>query len=113
LHTELFTFDESMLDPPLAHALATGDGAALRVLFEEVTQGVFVAKVLSGRFCAQMVEELEAMEAEDVPMRRPNSMNRYGAVLNDFGFHDMLDGMLPTVCAPPPRPNDPRASISW
>lgn len=31
---------------------------------------------------------------------RPNTMNRYGAVLDDFGFENMLDNMMDSYIRP-------------
>ena len=40
------------------------------------------------------MEELRQYEASGLPVRRPNSMNRYGLILEDLGFSDLVDDLV-------------------
>ena len=37
-------------------------------------------------FCDLLLEELDYLNNSGIPMRRPNGMNRYGAILGRFSF---------------------------
>lgn len=51
--------------------------------------------------CSKMMEELDWYEREakrlKLPMRRPNSMNNYGLVLNDIGFNAFMEVGTPRL----------------
>ena len=51
--------------------------------------------MLAKQTCQELVEEVHYFEkwCKDRQLRvnRPNSMNKYGAILDDFGFVQVLD----------------------
>ena len=57
--------------------------------------GVYTCDILSKRTCHELVEEVHNFEkwCKDHQLRvnRPNSMNKYGAILDDFGLQPVLD----------------------
>eukprot|EP00808_Paulinella_micropora_P008787 g69471.t1 len=79
----------------------------VRKHFTELCPGVYAGKFLSQEYCADLMEELAHYTAEaskpgaTLPIRRPNSMNSYGLVLNDLGFRApvfyLLDNYLQAV----------------
>merc|ERR1711908_125546 len=61
----------------------------------ELCPGVFcIPSLLPPEVCAALVEELESFESwaaeNQYEIARPNSMNRYGAVLNEVGFGEAM-----------------------
>ena len=43
------------------------------------------------RFCEMLLEELRHYEDSGIPLRRPNGMNRFGAILDQLGLEASLD----------------------
>ena len=96
LHPELFDLEasaESFIDPrllkagsALERAAAVGgvvDESELRSLFTPAAKGVWRFPLFTPLFCEKMLAELRHAEASGVPLRRPNGMNRFGAILED------------------------------
>jgi len=77
-----------------------GGAAALRdsgLVREEgaAGSGVFSFPLLTEGACTALVAELRAFEAaDDLPKKRPNSMNRHGQVVNDAGMAPLVCGLL-------------------
>ena len=96
LHPELFQRPQpSWFAPSFAAAFAHGPptAAAVRALVEEVSPGVFAFDFLSPSFCERLLCELEHYESSGLPVVRPNSMNRYGVVLNSIGMEKTIDAL--------------------
>lgn len=91
LHPELYHFDSlfitQYLSPEfviLGEQLRGGhtNETALRTFFEEVIPGVWLSpRLFSPLFSEHLVEELTHLEETNIPIRRPNGMNRHGAIL--------------------------------
>jgi len=101
-HPGLFRFDAAFEERYLGGALRSaaaaarvGDGEkALHKLFSEVaagSPGVWASdELFTEAFTKDMQEELAYIRELGVPLRRPNGMNRYGAILDDVGFESMF-----------------------
>lgn len=83
-------------------AIAAGDPAALRAEAHEVIPGVLTFPLLSQSFCEALLRELDRLQASGIPMRRPNGMNRHGAIVSDLGFSTLLrqlnELVMPLAC---------------
>jgi hypothetical protein len=79
-------------------AIKDGSEAALRHILIAHSPGVFTFNMLKPAFCSMMLEEVEHFEkwAQDakVKVMRPNTMNNYGAVLDDIGMENMLNELM-------------------
>ena len=57
--------------------------------------GVYTCDILSKETCQELVEEVQHFEKwckeHQLKVNRPNSMNNYGAILDDFGFKSVLN----------------------
>ncbi|CAE7384630.1 OGFOD2 [Symbiodinium natans] len=53
---------------------------------EEISKNVYAFPALTPDFCRLFLEELDAFYASGLKSSRPNSMNRYGAVLEEVGL---------------------------
>jgi len=97
LYPELYDLKASaseFIDPRLLSAVtdleraaASGgrvDEGALRALFQPAADGVWRFPLFTPRFCELMLAELAHAEASGVPLRRPNGMNRFGAILEEL-----------------------------
>eukprot|EP00929_Paragymnodinium_shiwhaense_P002997 TRINITY_DN103363_c0_g1_i1.p1 TRINITY_DN103363_c0_g1~~TRINITY_DN103363_c0_g1_i1.p1 ORF type:complete len:282 (-),score=53.14 TRINITY_DN103363_c0_g1_i1:422-1267(-) len=92
------------LRPAVAEALASGRPEALHSVLTPVCEDscgikVFSIDLFTEAFCDALVEELEHIEASGIPVRRPNGMNRYGAIMSDLGFQEgLLEPLMKQVC---------------
>ena len=109
LHPELFVDSAAQwmrwLHPAVAQWFAAGaPEEALPALVTEEAQGVYSLALMSDAFCTMLVAELENYEAVSKrhgwEVRRPNSMNNYGCVLNDMGLESLMDTLNDAVFAP-------------
>jgi len=79
-------------DPRFVEAvIRRGTPEAIKTLCTEVTPGIYSFPMFRADFCQKFVEELDQFEASGLPVRRPNSMNNYGVILNDIGMESMFD----------------------
>lgn len=70
-------------------------GDQTKAFMEEPLSKVFTFDLLATDFCEDLVEEVQHFEQwcveHNLHVKRPNTMNRYGAILDDFGFERPLD----------------------
>merc|ERR1719210_1710537 len=71
---------------------------------DEVIEGVSTFPCFRPAFCEKLLEEIEHIEVEAqrlfIELHRPNSMNRYGMVLNEVGFQDLLNALTKKLVEP-------------
>ena len=82
-----------------------GGGGVLSVtsagsLCEEVAPGVYAFPLFSDDYCAALIAEVEHFQRSGLPVRRPNSMNNYGLIVNEIGLEPMIDRLQREVLAP-------------
>ena len=65
--------------------------AQLRSLIREDAPGVFSFAMFSEDFSAMWVQEVAHYSRSGLPIRRPNSMNNYGLIVNDIGLQPFID----------------------
>ncbi|XP_065629836.1 2-oxoglutarate and iron-dependent oxygenase domain-containing protein CP2-like [Quercus suber] len=70
----------------------------------EPSPGIYTFEMLQPRFCELLLFEVENFERwvheKKFRIMRPNTMNRYGAVLDDFGFETMLEKLMEGFICP-------------
>ncbi|KAG6541488.1 hypothetical protein Mapa_017163 [Marchantia paleacea] len=99
LHEELYSLDpDRFFDRTFLDAVKDGSEEALRKIITEHSPGVYTFNMLDPTFCSMMLDEVEhfenwASEAK-VKVMRPNTMNNYGAVLDDIGMEGMLNELM-------------------
>ncbi|KDO76833.1 hypothetical protein CISIN_1g0170101mg, partial [Citrus sinensis] len=99
LHRELFTMHApSVLVPAFVKAVRDNTEASFRSIMAEPIPGIYTFEMLQPRFCEMLLSEVENFErwVHDTRFRimRPNTMNKFGAVLDDFGLETMLDKLM-------------------
>ncbi|KAL6059557.1 Ogfod2 protein, variant 2 [Balamuthia mandrillaris] len=94
LQPSLFSFQKSFFQESFLRAIEEGSRESLLAILEEVHPGIFVFPMLSPDYCSMMLEELDNFEQSGLPLKRPNSMNNYGVILNDIGFKDAMYELL-------------------
>lgn len=92
LHPDVYEFSQSHLDPkfvqPIQNVfsmLRPADG------IKELGPEVYQVPVFNAGFCNRLVAELKHFQSRGIPFDRPNSMNRYGIVLDELlDFSDVF-----------------------
>ena len=67
-------------------------------------------RLLHVQACAMFVAEVDAYAASGLPTARPNSMNKYGLVLNEIGMEHVFDSLQERVLQNQRAANDSRPS---
>ncbi|GFS98513.1 2-oxoglutarate and iron-dependent oxygenase domain-containing protein 2 [Nephila pilipes] len=101
IETNVLNLQENFLDPSFINIV----NAAKSLDFEEIVQLLDVISeekqlygfsVFSQAFCKQLIKELDHYQESSLPKGRPNSMNKYGVLLDELGFHDHFSQVLRT-----------------
>lgn len=70
-------------------------------LMKEVSPGIYIFDFLPADFCAKILEEIAHFEKwcemKGEKVNRPNSMNAYGAIFDDFGFEPVLEQFVAQI----------------
>lgn len=89
------------LDPKIKDAIQSKSVAKLEALFQpSEKEGVHKIQLFTSEFIDLFLEELAYQEESNIPMRRPNGMNRYGCLLSQLGFGDMVKELSDRVLRP-------------
>jgi hypothetical protein len=67
---------------------------------EEISPGIFAFDLFCPEFCDLLVAEVDNYEATVLPRRRPNSMNKYGLILNEIGMEPLMNDLLTKYVGP-------------
>ncbi|GAX61988.1 permease of the major facilitator superfamily [Candidatus Scalindua japonica] len=104
LYTHLYTLNTDIFVPSFLQAIELNTREALQQILHEEYPGIYSFDVLKAEFCSQLIEEIMWFEAwckkQQVTINRPNSMNNYGAVLDDFGFDSFLNRLMTEYISP-------------
>ncbi|XP_050374944.1 2-oxoglutarate and iron-dependent oxygenase domain-containing protein CP2-like isoform X1 [Argentina anserina] len=108
LHEELYTMQaEEFFVPSFLNAIKEGTEDSLRSVMTEPSPGIFTFEMFQPHFCELLVSEVENFERwvhkTKFEIMRPNTMNKFGAVLDDFGFESMLDKLVEEFIRPMSR----------
>ncbi|XP_021896169.1 uncharacterized PKHD-type hydroxylase At1g22950-like [Carica papaya] len=104
-HRELYTMNaESFFVPSFLRAIKENTEESFRSIMAEQTPGIFTFEMLQPKFCRLLLSEVENFErwvhAVNCGIMRPNTMNEYGVVLDDFGFETMLGQLMDVYIKP-------------
>ncbi|CAH8352567.1 unnamed protein product [Eruca vesicaria subsp. sativa] len=105
LHKELYTLVPKLcFVPSFIKAIDESSEKSFRNIISEPSPGVFVFDMLLPSFCQMMLAEIQNFEKwvgeTKFRIMRPNTMNKYGAVLDDFGLDSMLDKLMESFIRP-------------
>lgn len=70
---------------------AVNESAVRGLLRPAGAPGVWVLPLFTPSFCSMLIEELRHYEASGIPLRRPNGMNRFGAILDQLGLEESMN----------------------
>ncbi|WCJ33259.1 2-oxoglutarate (2OG) and Fe(II)-dependent oxygenase superfamily protein [Euphorbia peplus] len=102
---ELYTMNaENFFVPSFLRAINENTEQSIRSIVVEPTPGVYLFEMLQPSFCGMLMAEVENFERwvheKNFRIMRPNTMNKYGAVLDDFGLERMLDKLMDEYIRP-------------
>ncbi|KQK04481.1 uncharacterized PKHD-type hydroxylase At1g22950 isoform X2 [Brachypodium distachyon] len=105
LHEELYSMHASAFFlPTFLEAVRTNTKESIASIMAEPIPGVFSFPMLQPKFCDMLFEEVDNFEswvhAMKFKIMRPNTMNKYGAVLDDFGLETMLNDFMEKFITP-------------
>ncbi|GAB2297000.1 2-oxoglutarate and iron-dependent oxygenase domain-containing protein cp2 [Dionaea muscipula] len=105
LHRELYTMNATFFFvPSFLKAITDNSGDSFQRIVSEPAPGIFTFEMLQPRFCELLLSEVENFEKwvfkTKFRIMQPNTMNKYGAVLDDFGLETMLDKLMDDYIRP-------------
>ncbi|KFK44383.1 hypothetical protein AALP_AA1G250200 [Arabis alpina] len=105
LHGEIYSLDPSgFFVPSFLGAVRQKSEEGLRSIMVPSSPGIFTFDMLNPRLCEMLLAEVEHMEKWVYESRstimRPNTMNKFGVVLDDFGFESMLQKLVDDFISP-------------
>ncbi|ESQ34491.1 hypothetical protein EUTSA_v10007812mg [Eutrema salsugineum] len=105
LHEEIYSLDaSSFFAPSFLEAVSGKSEESFKNTFVQSKSGIFTFEMLKPRFCEMLLAEVEHMERWVYDSRstimRPNTLNKFGVVLDDFGFESMLQKLVDDFISP-------------
>ncbi|KAK7269819.1 hypothetical protein RIF29_22572 [Crotalaria pallida] len=105
LHKEIYSMHaENFFVPSFLEAIQGKSEASLRRVIAEPFKGIFTFQMLQPGFCQKLMEEVDHFERHikraKLKIMRPNTMNQFGVVLDDFGMEAMLQSFMETFIRP-------------
>jgi len=106
LFTELDLRDPNTFDPALLPIVEAARGPPVDArkdlldLIREEAPGIYSFPFFTESFCERFLEELDNYKRTGLPIRRPNSMNNYGIIVNEIGMRPMISRMQAQILHP-------------
>ncbi|KAH7571058.1 hypothetical protein JRO89_XS05G0246100 [Xanthoceras sorbifolium] len=99
LHRELYTMHATnFFVPSFLKAINENTVESFRSIMTEPIPGIYTFEMLQPHFCEMLLTEVDNFERwiHETKFRimRPNTMNKFGAVLDDFGLETMLSKLM-------------------
>ncbi|XP_053374927.1 2-oxoglutarate and iron-dependent oxygenase domain-containing protein 2-like [Mercenaria mercenaria] len=109
IHPEIYTLKESFLSPKFLDLVqyckdtdATFEGVFDYMQETEISRG-YMIPVFTEEFCRMFLEEVQHFEQSDLPKGRPNTMNKYGVLLDELGFDPFFSTLREQYLVPVTR----------
>ena len=74
--------------------------ATVPAFAQELSPGIFAFDLFTPEFCGMLLAQVDTFEASALPRRRPNTMNNFGLVVNEIGWHALMTDLLQRLLAP-------------
>jgi len=91
---------EEWLAPGLRDIVAAAKRGERHPDLKEEASDIFSFDVFTESFCATFLEEVDSYGASGLPVRRPNSMNNYGLIVNEIGLRPALTALQQEILQP-------------
>lgn len=66
----------------------------------EEAEEIYSFDLFTEAFCAAFLAEVDSYQASGLPVRRPNSMNNYGLIVNEIGLRPALTALQSEILQP-------------
>lgn len=105
LHKEIYSMHATnFFVPSFIKAIHESTEDRFRDIMSEAAPGIFTFEMLQPQFCELLLKEVKNFEKwvcdTKFKIMRPNTMNKYGAVLDDFGLEPMLHKLMEDFLRP-------------
>ena len=94
--------DEWITSEARAVAAAAWEGYLHDAVVRE-SAGVYSFELFTEAFCRTFLHEVDNYDATGLPVRRPNSMNKYGLIVNEIGMRDAITELQQEILWPVAR----------
>ena len=94
--------DEWITEEARAVTAAAWEGYLHDAVVRE-SAGVYSFELFSKAFCETFLAEVDNYDASGLPVRRPNSMNNYGLIVNEIGMRDAITQLQQEILWPVAR----------
>lgn len=96
---ETFLRDE-WLAPTLMQIVEAARRGEKHTLLRKETEGIYSFDVFTEEFCRKLLDEVDNYFDTGLPVRRPNSMNNYGLIVNEIGMKPALTEFQQSILLP-------------
>ncbi|KAM9961216.1 hypothetical protein ACTFIR_004053 [Dictyostelium discoideum] len=83
-------FDKDFIEPIKQYKKTKNQDDLLKALTKLTETRIYSFRIFTMEFCTKLLEEMENFKNTGLPTARPNSMNNYGAVLDEMGFTEFF-----------------------
>ena len=94
--------DEWITSEARAVAAAAWEGYLHDAVVRE-SAGIYSFELFSKAFCETFLAEVDNYDASGLPVRRPNSMNNYGLIVNEIGMREAITELQQEILWPVAR----------
>lgn len=98
LHNHIYTLSTDIFVESFFKALKNNTPNSFKQILRKEHPGIYSFEIFQPLFCNQFLEEILCYkswcEKQNICLPKPNSMNNYGVILNDFGFEPMLNQVM-------------------
>lgn len=98
-YVELLSLEDSFLNGQLLDALETNQ-LLDTILKEEIDEVYSLPMANVDEFCVKLIDEMMNFEQSGIKVKRPNSMNNYGIVLDQLGLEVLVADIIERVMKP-------------
>lgn len=104
-HSDLYSLDpEKFFVQTFRDAIKDGTSEGFKKIIMEPSPGLYTFDMLQPLICTKLLDEVAHFERwaseSKIKIMRPNTMNKYGAVLDDIGMESMLDQLMSKFISP-------------
>ncbi len=104
MHRHIYTLNEDIFVPSFVEAIGSNTTNSLHNILTEEFPGIYSFEMLQSDFCQQLLDEIVSYQSwckeEKLDVQPPNSMNKYGVILDDLGFGPFLNELMTKYVAP-------------